>query len=298
VTGIVFNVQRFCVHDGPGIRTAVFLKGCPLRCAWCHNPEGLSPRKQLMLDTAKCTHCGACAAVCERHTVRGGVHTIDRASCAACGTCTKACPNDALAVAGKEMSVSEIMNVVLRDAPFYAESGGGLTLTGGEPTLQGGFALALARDARREGIHVAVETCGFAKPEVLAALAETVDLFLYDIKETDSARHLAYTGQGNELILENLRMLDSAGAKIILRCPIIPSFNDRREHYEGIARLANGLRNVQEIEIEPYHPLGLSKAEKLGMAKDARLSERVMPKDDAKRIAREIRKHTDVPVKP
>ncbi len=264
ITGVVFDIQRFSIHDGPGIRTTVFVKGCPLRCAWCHNPEGLSPAPQLAFTPSLCIGCGYCRERCERdgHTFSPEAHTLDRACCIACFSCVEGCYSRALEVVGRNVTVGEIIEEVLKDQPFYEESGGGLTVSGGEPLAQAEFTAALLRAARREGINTCVETSGGGEQEDLLRLAQFTDLFLYDYKETDPARHEQYTGLSNALILENLRALDAAGATIILRCPIISGVNDREDHYRGIAATVRSLRNCQAVHLMNYHRLGAAKEER------------------------------------
>ncbi len=238
--GTVFNIQRFCTNDGPGIRTTVFLKGCPLDCLWCHNPEGQSPDKQIMFYQDKCTRCGKCADL-----------SVDDADFF--------CVNDAKTICGKELLAEEVMAEVLKDRVYYKNSGGGLTLSGGEPLGQFEFALELLRLAKTEGLHTCVETCGYVPKEKLLQIAEYVDLFLFDWKITDSELHKKYIGADNRLIRENLEALDEIGAKVVLRCPIIPDVNDTPEHFCGIAELANTLECVTEVQIEPYHAFGTHK---------------------------------------
>jgi len=262
----VFNIQRFSVNDGPGIRTTVFLKGCMLRCIWCHNPESHSPRPQLMLYADRCIGCGKCLEVCPdglHSFAADGTHQIRREACSACGRCAEACVG-ALEIAGREMSIDEILTEVKKDSAFYAHSGGGMTVSGGEPLMQPEFTLALLKAAKESGLHTCIETCGFASEEAVLALTPYVDLFLWDVKETDSARHKEFTGVPNERILSNLRALNAAGASVVLRCPIIPGCNDRKEHLHAIAALAEELSGVQRVDVEPYHPLGKAKSESLG----------------------------------
>lgn len=264
--GAVFNIQKFSLNDGPGIRTTVFLKGCMLRCLWCHNPESHSPRPQLMLYAEKCIGCGECVRRCpnELHSFsEDGLHRIDRVSCTACGICAEGCAG-ALEIVGREASVEEILAEVEKDRRFYENSGGGLTVSGGEPLMQPAFTLALLREAKARGLHTCLETCGFAPWEKIEALIPYVDLFLWDVKETDDALHREFTGVSCEPILQNLRRLSDAGGKIVLRCPLIPGYNDRPQHLTAIGALAEELDGVLRVDIEPYHPLGKSKSESLG----------------------------------
>ena len=263
--GQIFNIQRFCVNDGPGIRTTVFCKGCPLRCVWCHNPESQNPKTELMFDDANCVMCGKCIGVCPNgcHGFDVGTHTIDRKKCTGCLKCTEiGC--GALEGTGYEVSVDDVMKKVLSDRIFYEKSGGGMTLSGGEPLFQPEFAEALLKTAKSEGLHTCVETCGFAKWETVERIAAYTDIFLFDIKETSPELHEKYTGASNSMIFDNLRRLDEAGKEIVLRCPIIPGMNDRDEHLYSIAGLAESLSHILEINVEPYHPLGVSKCAKLG----------------------------------
>ncbi len=264
--GTIFNIQKFCINDGPGIRTSVFLKGCPLNCIWCHNPESKSTKPELFYDERKCILCGQCAAVCPNgcHTFEDGVHRFDRKKCVSCGACAEKCMPASLERVGYETTVEEVMKEVMKDEIFYRNSGGGMTVTGGEPMAQFEFTYALLQEARANGLHTCIETCGFARTENYEKLAELVDIFLFDYKETVPEKHREFTGADNELILKNLFRLDELGAKTILRCPIIPTRNNREDHFEGIADVANRLKNILEINIEPYHPLGSSKSTMLG----------------------------------
>ena len=260
----ILNVQRFCTKDGPGIRTTVFFKGCPLKCLWCHNPESQSPRQELMYNAEKCVHCLRCVSVCPNgcHTQSAGRHAFDRTACTACGVClSPVC--EALEMAGNAIDTDMILEEVLKDRLYYENSGGGITLSGGEPLFSAEDALALLRRAKELGLHTCVETCGFVSREQLQKTMPLIDLYLFDLKETDAKKHLEYTGVDNRLILENLAYLDEQGKSTVLRCPIIPSLNDRDDHLEGIARIANGLKHLVEIVIEPYHTLGVGKYERL-----------------------------------
>ena len=245
VKGTVFNIQRFCVNDGPGIRTTVFLKGCPLSCVWCHNPESQRFEPEILFYKDKCTGCGRCKCVT----------AADR---------DFVCFNGAKEICGKTVSANEVTAEVLKDKPFYKNSGGGVTLSGGEPLAQYDFSLDLLKKAKENGIHTAVETCGYAEKSKILEIAKYVDLFLFDCKETDPELHKEYTGVDNKIILDNLKALSDAGSKIILRCPIIPGFNDRAEHFKGISETAEKFIGIEHIEIEPFHPLGESKYSALG----------------------------------
>ena len=295
--GIVFNIQKFCVNDGPGIRTTVFLKGCPLHCKWCHNPESHSCKAELLYDLEKCVGCGRCGDVCPQsaHTFEG-IHKIDRKKCISCGVCADECDINALEFAGKEMSVQEVLAVVLKDKVFYDNSGGGLTLSGGEPLMQFDFAYELLKQAKQSGIHTCIETCGFAKTENILKIAKSTDIFLYDWKLTDEKLHEKYTGVSNIQILDNLRAIDSANVKIILRCPIIPGINDTEEHFGGIAGVANSLKNILAVEIEPYHSLGNGKYNKLGKTEKIQNFQQPTGQQVEEWIV-QIQKHTEIIVK-
>ncbi len=268
VTGRLFDIQRFSVHDGPGIRTTVFMKGCPLRCLWCHNPEGISQGDQLSFLPDKCIGCGWCFSACENdaHAMIDDRHVLDRERCKVCGKCAEKCYAAALEIVGRTATVEEVIDEVLRDKPFYETSGGGMTLSGGEPLMQADFSAALLAAAKREGLHTAIETCGQAAWECFERIINDVDLFMYDVKETDPTRHKAYTGVGTELILENLRKLHATGAAILLRLPTVPGLNDGRDHFKRVAALAASLPDLMGVEIMPYHRLGLSKTQRFGLA--------------------------------
>ena len=265
--GTVFDIQRMSIHDGPGIRTTVFLKGCPLECLWCHNPEGRDSRRQLAFTPALCIGCGFCFRRCPHdvHVMEDGEHRLARDRCAECFACVEECYSNALEIVGREMTVAEVIGEVLKDRVFYEESGGGITLSGGEPLMQFPFATALLRQAKAEGLHTCVETCGFAPNAHLEALIPWVDLFLFDYKETESERHKDYTEQDNRAILDNLRFIDRRGGATILRCPIVPGVNLREDHLEGIVAVSRGLRHCRGIDIIGYHPLGESKRTRLGL---------------------------------
>ena len=272
VTGRIFEVQRFSIHDGPGIRTTVFLKGCPLRCIWCHNPEAATRELSLSFMPDKCIGCGYCFRACANsaHRMEEHVHVLDRDACVVCGTCAEECYANALEIAGKDVTVGEVMDEVVRDRPFYETSNGGMTLSGGEPLFQIEFTEALLHAAKAEGLDCCVETCGFGATEDLRRLLPLVDLFLFDVKETDPERHKEFTGVDVAPIIENLRMLHAEGATVLLRCPIIPGYNDNTGHFPAVAKLAASLPRLKGVELMPYHALGESKVERFGLNPSAR----------------------------
>jgi len=260
VTGAVFDIQRFSVHDGPGIRTLVFFKTCLLRCHWCSNPESQSAEPELLYTAARCLRCGRCVSVCPTAALRlteEGVG-IDATMCTVCGECASTCPSRAMRIAGQRMSAQEVLAEVERDRPFYQHSGGGMTLSGGEPLLQPEFALALLWGARARGIHSAVETAGWADPlNVRRVLSET-DLILYDVKHMDAQRHVAGTGVPNERILGNARLASQLGVPMIIRTPVIPGFNATVDDIMAIGRFALEL-GLGEMHLLPFHRYGVPK---------------------------------------
>ena len=296
--GTVFNIQRFSIHDGPGIRTNVFLKGCPLNCLWCHNPEGLSKAPQVKYSPEKCIGCGDCVRVCEpkgHQLTEEGIHTLDFSKCIGCLECSRVCVAGAMESYGETKSVEEIIDVVMRDTAYYKTSGGGLTLSGGEPLYQGEFAVEILKAAKEKGLHTAVETCGMVSGDTIKAAAEYVDLFLYDYKITGEEKHKEMTGASQKQILANLELLDAMGKDIILRCPIIPGINDDDIHYHGIAEVANKYKNIKEINIMPYHTLGNAKRVKLGM--DIKYETHSMKLTEAESVRDIIQQYTATPVK-
>mgnify|MGYP003303940463 CR=1 FL=1 len=265
--GIIFNIQKFCLHDGDGIRTCVFLKGCPLRCIWCHNPEGLQKSPTLSFNKEKCTLCGKCLAVCSSRAIEAHEMKINRETCSGCGKCAEVCLSDVNEVLGKEMTAREVLAEIIKDKMFYESSGGGLTVTGGEPSFQPDFTLELLTLAKKEGISLAIETCGMGSRDFYKKALELGTTFLYDIKSIDPIRHKALTGADNTLILSNLKYLFDNNADVIIRLPLIPDCNDSDE---DISALADFLKEYEGryryAEIMPYHALGTGKAEKIGTA--------------------------------
>ena len=260
--GRVFDVQRYSLHDGPGIRTTVFLKGCPLACRWCHNPESQSFAPEVLVTAERCLSCGTCATACEH-----GAPPPGDARCTACGACVEACPAGARRLAGRETTVAEVMREVLRDRVFYDDSGGGVTFSGGEPLAQPAFLAALLDASRAAGIHTAVDTCGFAPRGRLMALAPRVDLFLFDVKIVDDARHRALTGVPSAPILANLRALAAAGAAVWIRVPVVPGLNDAEDDLAAAAAVVAALPGAHRVSLLPYHRTGAAKARRLGRAR-------------------------------
>ena len=294
ITGIITGNQRFSLHDGPGIRTVIFLKGCPLSCLWCHNPETQSYEPEILFDAIKCIGCGACVSVCEYgcHKMTEGVHSFDRSGCVACGKCVSVCPC-ALEMCGERVSLAQALKPVLADRPFYKREGG-LTLSGGEPFAQPEFATALLKKAKDEGISTAVETCGAVKTEHLLNSLKYTDLYLYDIKEIDPVKHRELVGADNSLILNNLQMLSDTGAKIILRVPVVPDANDSPARFRAIGELAQRLSGVVSVDLLPYHRAGTVKYGKLGL--ETR-EYHVPNREEIDKYVDIVRRYTDKPVK-
>ena len=292
---IVFDIEKFAVHDGPGIRTVVFIKGCPLHCLWCHNPESQSFEPELLFDPGNCTMCGKCVSVCPQncHAITDGEHSFERINCVHCGKCTESCPAEALKAVGRKMRVSEVMAEVEKDRVFYQNSGGGITLSGGEPLAHFAFSSALLKAAKDAGIHTAVETSGFSPWERIREMLPLVDLWLWDVKAVPK-KHEKLTGVPAQPILDNLKKLDQSGASIMLRCPLVPGINDEDAALHHIADLANTLKNVQRIDLEPYHPMGEGKSRNLGRSDVVHAP--FASEDDKKRWQQVISSRSGVPI--
>ena len=264
--GLVFNIQKFSIHDGPGVRTTVFLKGCPLRCKWCANPESQSNKVQMMYDSEKCQRCLSCVKACPENAVsmaEDGKIRIDHKKCTGCLECEKVCPGRALSHEGDWKSVKEVFDVCMQDEIFYEDSGGGVTISGGEGMVQPEFVISLVDMLKEKGIHTAIETTGSVASEVFKKVAPKFDLLLFDVKHYDSEKHRAGTAVGNELIVENLRWAHSQGIEILPRLPVIPGFNDSLEDAAGIAELLKDI-GLNRIQLLPFHQMGERKYEFLG----------------------------------
>ncbi len=267
-SGWVFNIQKYSVHDGPGIRTTVFLKGCPLRCMWCHNPEGQTAGPEIMALEGRCLACGECRAACPFGTEIGGngALPVRHRFCTFCGACVEACPSEARLKVGRQMTVAEVVDEVLKDRIFYDDSGGGVSFSGGEPLTQPDFLQALAEACHALEIHTAVDTCGYGSWESLHAVSRFTDLFLYDLKLMDDERHREVTGVSNAPILANLRSLGQIHDNIWIRVPIVPGINDGDAQLEELARFAASIPGVRRINLLPYHRMGIQKSRRLGVS--------------------------------
>lgn len=267
VKGIIFDIKRFAVHDGPGIRTTLFLKGCPLRCCWCHNPEGLIQEPQLAYYSHKCINCGECVTVCPTgaHDVADRKHIFLREKCTACGQCEATCLGKALKLYGCEISVETAVEMVLDDKAFYKKSGGGCTLSGGEPLLQAEFCVEVFKVLKSKDIHCAIDTCGSVGWDCFEKVLPYTDMFLFDLKQIDAQSHIEYVGRSNKLILENLRKLSQQNVSIEIRIPVIPGFNSDKKSIAAFGEFLSGLDNITTVKLLAYHDLARSKFTALGL---------------------------------
>lgn len=262
---MITDIKRFAVHDGDGIRTTVFFKGCPLKCVWCHNPESIDFKPQLAYYNNKCMSCGECVDACPQnaHTIKDGLHQFEREKCISCGKCADVCLGEALILHGKEMTTDELIPILLEDRDFYATSGGGVTLSGGECLSQSDFCAELLKKLKAENIHTAIDTCGFVSKEAISKVIPYTDIFLYDIKAIDEDVHIRCTGHKNKTILENLKYIDSCGKSIETRIPYVPHYNDNQ--IEKIADFLGEIKNITKVKLLPYHNYAGSKYSSLDM---------------------------------
>jgi glycyl-radical enzyme activating protein len=267
MNSLTFDIHRFSLNDGPGIRTTVFLKGCYLKCEWCHNPESQSFNPLLSFNPEKCLHCFECVKVCPNnaHKIKEDKHFVDWDLCDLARKCVEVCPSGALKIIGTNTEVDLIISEVMRDKKYYDKTGGGITISGGEPMAQFEFTKELLIMAKQKGIQTALDTCGYCEQNQFKEILDYVDLFLFDYKFTDEGLHKEYTGVTNKEILTNLDFLYNNGASIILRCPLIPGINDNDEHLLGIKEIIKKYPLLKSVELMPYHNMGRDKANRVGM---------------------------------
>lgn len=293
---LIFDIKRYAINDGPGIRLVVFFKGCNLHCAWCHNPESISAKIEKMYATAKCIKCGSCVDACPENAITltpDGIIT-DPYLCKMCGKCAEVCPTKAMEMSGKEMSVSEIMDSIEKERVFFDQSGGGVTFSGGEPLVHTKMLVELLDQCGKRGIHRAVDTAGNASTETILNVARQTDLFLYDLKMMDSVQHKKWINSGNEKILHNLKAIAEAGAHIIIRIPLIGGVNDTDENIEQTAKFISALAgDKKEVHLLPYHNIARNKYLKLGKADDFE----TLYEPDKKTLARVITKFSEFGIK-
>jgi pyruvate formate lyase activating enzyme len=295
-SGLIFDVKRYAIHDGPGIRTTVFLKGCALRCRWCANPESQKKGPEIAYLAGECIGCGECAANCPEQAIafdRGRpLRDIDK--CVTCGRCAEQCPAEALQLMGRSTTVDDVYEDILADQPFWDRSGGGVTLSGGEPLMQLGFAAALLRRCHENYLHTVLDTCLHVPTPSLAAVCADVDLFLCDLKLMSASRHRAFTGFTNELILQNMALLLKSGKDVLVRRPLIPGINDDADELNALGNYLQSLRPGLQLELLPYHRLGASKFERLG--REYRLAKIKPPTEEEMLAAKQLLETYDIEV--
>lgn len=289
-TGLIFDIKRYAIHDGPGIRTTVFFKGCPLHCPWCHNPEGQDSNPELSYNETRCLKgCTECIKICPEDALSHFHHdiSIDREKCDLCGDCAQTCPTDALEIIGRELSVEEVMEEIEKDQVFYEESAGGVTFSGGEPLAQLEFLYSVLDKCKKKGLHAVLDTCGYVPFDEMEKIANKVDLFLYDFKFMDDEKHQEATGVSNKLIIENLKRLSGRGSQIVVRIPIIEGVNDNNENITKTAEFIASLPGIKGISLLPYHKGGRQKYARLSKA--SKMDKTPAPsKEKIKRIKKKL----------
>ena len=291
-SGKIFDIKKYAIHDGHGIRTTIFFKGCPLSCRWCHNPESISGATQRLYREERCIGCLECISACLNDAISAGENKLkwEAANCVYCKTCARRCPAEAVEFIGKTMSVEDVVAEISKDTLFYDESSGGVTFSGGEPLMQPSFLTGLLKACGDLDLHRAVDTCGYADTRTLLKVASHVDLFLYDLKHMDPEKHCRYTGVSNEMILANLKCLSRQGAKIIIRLPVIPGINNDRKNIERTGAFLSPLAGVNQVNILPYHRTAAAKYKNLGLPYYIADIERPA-RDDLESIARQLEKY-------
>lgn len=294
--GLVFDIQRFSISDGPGIRTTVFLKGCSLKCKWCHNPESISSRIQMQTFFHKCINCGTCFMICENHAheVSDDLRVFHQERCRLCGECVSHCYSKSLIISGREMTVSEVMEEIKKDRTFYVDSRGGVTFSGGEPLLQSRYLKEILEECKKENIHTAVDTAGNVPFKAFLDVMDDTDLFLFDLKMMDREKHKEYTGASNDLILENLKKLAALRKRILIRIPVIPGVNDQKEEIRKMTDFIKAL-DIEAVELLPYHNLGGSKYESLSIPYE--LTELKTPSKEEMTVLGELFEKSGIKVK-
>ena len=288
ITGFIFDIKKYAIHDGPGIRTTVFFKGCPLHCQWCQNPESWERLPELGYRTGRCIKCGQCVEICTNQatTFTDDQPSTDAIKCNLCGECVDACVAGAREIIGQEMTVDQVMTEVEKDIIFYEQSNGGATFSGGEPLMQPEFLLALLNQCKTHGIHTAVDTCCFAEFEIIRKVADKTDLFLCDLKHMDSDMHERFTGVKNNLILDNIKQLSESGNEIIIRIPVIPGFNDDQGNIEATGQFTASLSHISRVDLLPYNRGGTEKSTRLSA--DYKLMQAETPDDEKMNSIAEI----------
>lgn len=289
--GIIFDIKKYAIHDGPGIRCTVFLKGCPLRCSWCHNPESWLAEPEPMVRPVRCIRCGRCVEVCPESAISliREVPVTDGARCTHCGTCMTVCPVNARQIVGRRVSAEDVLEEIEKDLIFYDTSEGGVTFSGGEPLMQPNFLEAVLAGCRKLDIHTAVDTCCYAEPEVVSQVLDFADMFLCDIKHLNPDKHKEFTGADNQVILHNLALLAESETEVVVRVPVVPGFNDDAETIEAIGLFVKGLKTIRQIDLLPYNSGGSAKAERLGRKASVPLR-KALPNDVIESFAERLRK--------